>query len=293
MQTLTDLHQQIQQLDDGIIKQLFGQLVKNLAEKDKKLEELEERVCSLESRVQLQERYSSKDSLIFENVPLINDKNCRLEDQMCSFLACFLDFKTEPANFKACHFLSPWKSNKYPPAVIIKFVYFGDKMEVFKRKAWLARNPNKFNNKPILIKERLSKTDNDIKNYADGKGLVTTTWNSQVRVFRYGPNGIAQSVGVDSFKSVDDLHDKAVKKATSQVSSFNNVQQVSSQTGGRKMNASKVDKTDWSELLKCLRESPDERSIQFLKSVTDSAYCGNLSSLLSSAIRDTHCSSND
>ena len=84
-------------------------------------------------------------------------------------------------------------------------------MKVFKRKAWLARNPNKFNKKPILIKERLSETDNDIKNYADVKSLVTTTWNSQVRVFRYGPNGIVQSLDVDSFKSVDDLQEKAVK----------------------------------------------------------------------------------
>ena len=84
-------------------------------------------------------------------------------------------------------------------------------MKVFKRKAWLARNPNKFNKKPILIKERLSETDNDIKNYADVKSLVTTTWNSQVRVFRYGPNGIVQSLDVDSFKSVDNLQEKAVK----------------------------------------------------------------------------------
>ena len=68
------------------------------------------------------------------------------------------------------------------------------------KKAWLARIPNKFINKPILIKQRLSKTDNDIKNYVDVKGFVTTTWNSQVRAFRYGANGIAQSVGTDSLK---------------------------------------------------------------------------------------------
>ena len=115
-------------------------------------------------------------------------------------------------------------------------------MEVFKGKAWQARNPNKFNNKPILIKERLSKTDNNIKNYAVVKGFVTTTWNSQVRVFRYGPNGNSQSLGGDSLKSLDDLQGKAVKKTTNQVKSFNIVQQISSQTGGRKMN--KVDKTD-------------------------------------------------
>ena len=71
---------------------------------------------------------------------------------------------------------------------------------------------------------------------------MTTTWNSQVRVFRYGPNGNAQSVGGDSLKSLDDLQSKAVKKTTSQVSSFDIVQQIISQTGGRKMN--KVDKTD-------------------------------------------------
>ena len=36
METLTDLQQQIQLLDDAIIKQLFGQLVNNTAEKSKK-----------------------------------------------------------------------------------------------------------------------------------------------------------------------------------------------------------------------------------------------------------------
>ena len=51
-----------------------------------------------------------------------------------------------------------------------------------------------------------------IKNYADVKGLVTTTWKSQVRVLRYGLNVFAESVGLDSFKSVDDIQDKTVKK---------------------------------------------------------------------------------
>ena len=101
---------------------------------------LEERVCYLERRVQLQERYSSKDT-DFENVPLINAQNCRLEDQMCSFLACFLDFKTEPSNFKACHFQSPWKSNKYPPAVIIKFAYFNYKNEGLQKKGMASEKP--------------------------------------------------------------------------------------------------------------------------------------------------------
>ena len=51
METLTNLQQQIQHLDDGTIKQLIGQLVKNLAEKDKQINELEERVCPSENRV--------------------------------------------------------------------------------------------------------------------------------------------------------------------------------------------------------------------------------------------------
>ena len=57
------------------IRQLFGQLEQNLAGKDKITEELEKRVCTLESRVQLQEKYSSKDTLIIEkNIPLIITK---------------------------------------------------------------------------------------------------------------------------------------------------------------------------------------------------------------------------
>ena len=61
----------------------------------------------LEDRIHEQERYSSKDTLIFENAPIYNDKNCPLADQMCDFLKDYLSFETCPGNFKACHPLGP------------------------------------------------------------------------------------------------------------------------------------------------------------------------------------------
>ena len=49
-------------LDDRIMKQPFGQLVQTIVEKDKKYN-----VSALRSRVQLQEPYTSKDTLIFRS----------------------------------------------------------------------------------------------------------------------------------------------------------------------------------------------------------------------------------
>ena len=96
------------------------------AAKIKEIIELRNEVCSLEQRITLQERYSSKDSLNFENLPW--DGKQSLTGFITSFLGEYLNFQTNPGNFKACRVLD------YPPAVIVKFIYFHEKNKIYGRK---------------------------------------------------------------------------------------------------------------------------------------------------------------
>ena len=122
----------LNQLEEGNIKQLLQHLFDELENKGKRISFLEQKVVELEDRIHEQERYSSKDTLIFETAPIYNDKNYPLAEQMCDFLKDYLSFETCPGNFKACHPLGPWKSGNYAPAIIIKFIYFGEKSEIYK-----------------------------------------------------------------------------------------------------------------------------------------------------------------
>ena len=261
----------LNQLEEGNVKQLLQHLFDELENKGKRISFLEQKVVDLEDRIHEQERYSSKDTLIFENAPICNDKNYPLAEQMCDFLKDYLNFETCPGNFKACHPLGPWKSGKFAPAIIIKFIYFGEKSEIYKRKSWLSKYVNPTNKSPIYIKERLPKTDVAIKQHAESLNLITTTLNSQVKVFRKNCQGVIHSVGVNSLKAVDDIKNTALQKRKA-------VQPIAAPT--KKYPTTSSRKPNLEEILKSIREAPDEEGVQFLKEITDSAYLGNIGSLI-------------
>ena len=121
----------LSEIEDGATKKLIEFLLQQNAAKTKEIIELRNEVCSLEQRITLKERYSSKDSLIFENLPW--DGKQSLPDFITSFLGEYLNFQTNPGNFKACHVLGRGQLN-YPPAVIFKFIYFHEKNEIYGRK---------------------------------------------------------------------------------------------------------------------------------------------------------------
>ena len=105
-----------------------------LSENNKKSQEiitLKNELCALEQRITLQERYSSKDCLIFENVPW--DGKEFLPTFITRFLSEYMNFLTNPENFKACHVLGSGQKNM-PPANIVKFVYFHEINEIYSRK---------------------------------------------------------------------------------------------------------------------------------------------------------------
>ena len=204
-----NLHAVISKIDDENYRNLFKMMFQKLTEKDQEIIQLTNRVEDLEKRVLEQERYSSKDSLIFYNVPI--DKNLGLEEGMCQFLFDYLNISAYPEDFKACHPLGKPKGI-YPAPIIIKFVYFKMKNEVYFRRTLLADSINYFNRKPIFIKERLPKFDRDIQNEASNLNLVTTTRNSEVRVFVKKPNNQVQSIGIKSSQMLKDLAPRAVQR---------------------------------------------------------------------------------
>ena len=77
---------------------------------------------------------------------------------MSQFLFDYLNISAYPGDFKARHPLGKPKGI-YPAPIIIKFVYFKMKNEVYFRKTLLAGSTNFPNRRPIFIKERLPKFD--------------------------------------------------------------------------------------------------------------------------------------
>ena len=114
-----------------VLKKPIEFLLQQNAAKTKEIIQLLNKVCSLEQRYTLQARYSSKDSLFLENLPL--DGKQSLPEIVTSFLGEYITFQTNPGNFKACHVLGRGQLN-YPPAIIVKFIYFQEKNEIYGRK---------------------------------------------------------------------------------------------------------------------------------------------------------------
>ena len=253
----TELKSSIESLKNSE-KPILAQLLTEITKRDGIITNLENRVAQLEDRMNECEKYSSKDTIIFENLPLKKDGKANLADQVCEFLYSHLSYKSQSSNFKACHYLAPWKHDKYPPPVIVKFIYFGEKMEIFGRKSWLAGIRNPINGKPIVLKERLPAHQKAIKEKAESEGLITTTYNCNVKVFTKTNEGHFRSIPINSLKAVEDIKDRAVKKQRYSKSTESAIQKTP-------MLAPKM--YDFKSLGKRLLESPsDEESGRILKS---------------------------
>ena len=121
-----DLLKSIQSLENDKLSSKLLKFNEIIQERDSEITLLRNKVADLEARVIEQEIYSSKDCLIIENLP-IEDRNAPLSHQVCHFFQKFLNHETRPNNFKACHYLGKWQSNTFPPAVIVKFLFFDEK----------------------------------------------------------------------------------------------------------------------------------------------------------------------
>ena len=82
----------------------ISQLQRELREKDSKLEEMRCEIEALEERIGKQEQYSSKDTIIIDKLP-IYDFNLPLLGNVLKFSECFLDYRKQIGDIKACHLL--------------------------------------------------------------------------------------------------------------------------------------------------------------------------------------------
>ena len=105
--------------------------------KDHQNKTLQNKVSEPELRITAGEKYSSKDCLIMENMP-VKDPMFPLSHHVCDFLKYILNFGTDTCNFKACHYLWKFQSQLFVPANFVKFVYFHEKPKILGRKSWLA-----------------------------------------------------------------------------------------------------------------------------------------------------------
>ena len=79
-----------------------------MREKDSELEEMRCEIEALEERVGKQEQYSSKHTIIMDNLP-IYDLNLPLLGNMLKFFECFLDYRLQIGDKKACQLLPKTK----------------------------------------------------------------------------------------------------------------------------------------------------------------------------------------
>ena len=158
-----DLANEIKCIENTNLSTILTKLYALILEKDGEILELRNKVTNLEERITEQEIYSSKDSINLENL-LLNHSKESLSEQVCLFEK-FLGYKTFPSRFKACHRLGPGSSNK-PAAVIVKFIFFDEKNELYGRKSWLANQKNPIDGRKIFLIERLPPCQKEILDHA-------------------------------------------------------------------------------------------------------------------------------
>ena len=147
------------------------------------------------------ERYSSKDCIIINNLPLVHGTD--YWEEVLTFFANYLNIKVERDSIVACHLLGPIHNPSQPPAFIVKFVYF-DVKETMGKKTFPEKSANPTNAKPIFLNERLTKRDADLMDYLKGLGLKTSsTYNcAQVFIKKHGskpkPHNVVDMENADS-----------------------------------------------------------------------------------------------
>ena len=88
----------------------ISQLQREVREKDSKLEAMRCEIDALEERVGKQEQYSSKDTIIIDNLP-IYDVNLPLLGNVLKFFECFLDYRLQIGDINPVTYSQKLKNN--------------------------------------------------------------------------------------------------------------------------------------------------------------------------------------
>ena len=122
----------IQAIDSEPLKEILLLLTKDLLSKTEtikkqkaQISELRNEVTDLKERISEQEKCSSKDTIIINNLPLLQDAD--LVSSVLYFFKTFMDIQLLQEDLKACHVLGKCSDINKPPPVVVNFVYFHQK----------------------------------------------------------------------------------------------------------------------------------------------------------------------
>ena len=108
-----------------------------LKKQNAQIRELRNEVTDLKEQISEQEKYSSKDTFIINNLPLL--QNADLVSSVLNFFKTFRDFQLLREDLKAYHFLRKCSDINKPPPVVVKFVYFHQNNNVYVRRSRLVK----------------------------------------------------------------------------------------------------------------------------------------------------------
>ena len=202
--------------ENSLIPQILRILQTELVHKDEEIAKLKEDVSYLSKKINEQERYNSKNCLIITNLPLVSGDSYFKD--VVTFLRDYLGIMINETDLQACHTLGSMTNRNNPPNVIVRFLHFFTKGRVWARKYQLKGKTNPLNGTPIYLRERLTKVDSELMDYARGLGFVTTSLNSDPQI-TVKFNGGKKAHTIVDYKDDDELyaHGKAITKRVKRV----------------------------------------------------------------------------
>ena len=131
----------IQAIDSEPLKEILLLLTQDLLNKTEtikkqnaQIRELRNEVTDLKERISEQEKYSSKDTIIINNLPLLQVAD--LVSSVLYFFKTFLDIQLLREDLKACHFLGKCSDINKPPPVVVKFIFIKKMMFTLDDQCW-------------------------------------------------------------------------------------------------------------------------------------------------------------
>ena len=165
------------------------------------------------------ERYSSKDCVILQNLPL---RSGNLTQDVLAFFDEVMGVEVNSYNLKAYHPLGRVSQNQ-KFVVIMKFVYFDiKKNRIYSRKKLLKNFLHPVNKQPVYITERLTQRDSELLDCSHGLGMYTITYNWAPQVFVSKADGGFQRHNLVDIKDADQIFKNKNPMVTRQANNARN-----------------------------------------------------------------------
>ena len=158
---------------DPIVRELFQLLIEEIKELTKSVIQLQSSVPQRSIKTNELERHNSKNSVIFNNLPL--GITGTLIGDVSYFCSKVLNISVTENDLNACHPLYSVQVFNKPPPIISKSIRFNKKNSLWNPKPLLRNFVNPCKNKPVYVNKRLSKYDSGLKNEAESRCMIVST----------------------------------------------------------------------------------------------------------------------